>query len=138
MPYKDKEQGLKRRRELYVANSEKKQQFYQEHVEEFTTRNRKRYARNPDYFIVRNAQRRQELRELIQQQKIGRVCALCGIDDWRVLDFHHREQSMKEGGIGDAVSHNWSKERILGEIAKCDTLCANCHRILHWEQRYST
>src|SRR5258708_37932920 len=106
MPYKDKEQGRKRRRELYAADQEKKQQYYQEHVEEFTSRNRKRYARNPDYFIDRNAQRRQELREFFQQQKTGGEGGRGGINDWPCLVFHHQDKVMKEGEIVYAVSQN--------------------------------
>jgi len=79
----------------------------------------------------------QELREFLQQQKIGLACKRCGNSDFRVLDFHHLDKDGKEGSLGKAVSENWSKKRILQEIAKCEVLCANCHRILHWEERYS-
>jgi hypothetical protein len=124
MPYKDREKKRIRDR-----------RWYHEHPEQWEGRSRKQYEKNPEYYNDRNAQRRQMLRELIQQQKIGRKCVRCGIDDPRVLDFHHRDKSTKGGGIGNAVSQNWSAERILQEITKCDTLCANCHRILHLEER---
>ena len=57
----------------------------------------------------------------------------CGISDWRVIEFHHRDPSQKERAISDMMG--WSWEKIEKEIAKCDPLCANCHRILHYELR---
>jgi hypothetical protein len=42
----------------------------------------------------------------------------------------------KEFNIGDAAKNGFSRERILSEITKCTTLCANCHRILHWNKTY--
>ena len=30
------------------------------------------------------------------------------------------------------ASHGYSKKKIIKEIEKCDTLCANCHRIEHY------
>lgn len=45
------------------------------------------------------------------------------------MDFDHREAESKEQGICQMVRGGWSRERILAEIAKCDLVCANCHRI---------
>ena len=91
MPYKDREKKRIRDR-----------RWYREHPEQWEGRSRKQYEKNPEYYNERNTQRRQMLRKLIQQQKIGRMCDGCGIDDPRVLDLHHRDKSTKGGGIGNA------------------------------------
>jgi hypothetical protein len=60
-------------------------------------------------------------------------CDRCGSRDPRVLEFHHRNPSAKEATVGDLI--RWCRrEEIRAEIAKCDVLCANCHRIKHWEE----
>ena len=46
-----------------------------------------------------------------------------------VMDFDHRDPKLKEFNIGTAVSHGFAWERIEAEIAKCDLVCSNCHRI---------
>ena len=52
-------------------------------------------------------------------------CSDCGEDDPLVLEFDHRGD--KEFTIGRALrDRNW--EAILDEIAKCEVVCANCHR----------
>jgi hypothetical protein len=43
------------------------------------------------------------------------------------FEFHHREQYDKEFNVSDGKS--WAK--VIVELAKCDLLCANCHRIVH-------
>ena len=75
MPYKD--MNKKRARD---------NRWYHEHPEPGKAISRKQYVANPTYFNDRNTERRQMLRDLIQQQKVGRVCVRCGIDDPRVLD----------------------------------------------------
>ena len=45
-----------------------------------------------------------------------------------VMDFDHREGEVKTGNIS-VLAKQWSWERTLAEIAKCDIVCANCHRI---------
>ncbi len=58
-------------------------------------------------------------------------CSVCGFDKHpAALDFHHRDGEVKIGDIG-TMSRRATKVKLLAEIAKCDVLCANCHRILH-------
>ncbi len=98
----------------------------------------KQYYQNNSAHIKDYIRRReQEIQEFILQQKVGLFCKQCGNDDIRVLDFHHLNKSGKEVSIGRAAKLGWNKERILQEISKCEVLCSNCHRILHWEERQS-
>ena len=66
--------------------------------------------------------------------KKGLKCAKCGEGHPACLVFHHRDPKEKEFDIGDGF---WSKsvERVMNEIAKCDVLCANCHKKLHYDLR---
>ena len=54
----------------------------------------------------------------------------CGYDEWpEALDFDHREGEVKEFDISHASR---SRDAILNEMAKCDVVCANCHRHRTW------
>lgn len=97
--------------------------------------NKQYYQNNSAYFKENARKREQEIQKFIQQQKVGMFCQRCGNTDIRVLDFHHLDKSKKEMSISQIVYKGWGRERILQEIAKCEVLCANCHRILHWEER---
>ena len=55
-------------------------------------------------------------------------CEHCGINDPRVMDFDHLEQSTKTAEISYMIQRA-SIEALQAEIAKCQVLCANCHRI---------
>jgi hypothetical protein len=62
---------------------------------------------------------------------LGGRCTNCGFEGCpAVFDFHHRDPSEKEQGVGKLFSRSWS--RIKEEIDKCNLLCANCHREEHW------
>ena len=67
----------------------------------------------------------------------GRNCVECGERDVRVLEFDHRERSEKKSNISTLMSDVCSWDRILEEIALCDILCANCHRIKTHEENNS-
>lgn len=56
-------------------------------------------------------------------------CVDCGEVDPIVLEFDHLPEFEKRFEIGRAVTgstRSWAA--ILAEIAKCDVVCANCHR----------
>ena len=74
-------------------------------------------------------------RKKLDEYRGGLKCQQCGIDDHRVMEFHHRDPSKKDNSISSMLTHSW--KRIVREIEKCDVLCANCHRILHYEERES-
>jgi hypothetical protein len=52
-------------------------------------------------------------------------CADCGESDPLVLEFDHRGNKSFNIAKG-ARDRNW--QAVLDEIAKCDVVCANCHR----------
>jgi hypothetical protein len=83
---------------------------------------------------VRTHQFQQARRELINKIKMERGCAVCGYNAHAVaLDFDH---------VRGVKSFNVSQDpkvalnKLLAEIAKCDVVCANCHRIHTYEQRH--
>jgi hypothetical protein len=83
----------------------------------------------------RREQFRRSLRKRRRKRKIDLVaayggrCVDCGYANCpEALQFHHRDPSTKEFGLG---KFSGSLARLLEEAAKCDLLCANCHRIRH-------
>jgi hypothetical protein len=50
-----------------------------------------------------------------------------------VLDFDHLGE--KSYNVSDAIARVLSWARIELEIAKCEVVCANCHRIRTHERR---
>jgi excinuclease UvrABC ATPase subunit len=79
-------------------------------------------------------EKKRRLREWLRMYTLERKCVKCGYDKCvAALEFHHRDPATKKFTIAQAVSMGYSKNRIQQEIAKCDVLCANCHREHHWQ-----
>jgi hypothetical protein len=79
--------------------------------------------------------RRARLRTWLDEYKKGHHCVRCGFGDFRALEFHHPDRGDKENNVAEMVGEGWSVAAIQREIAKCVILCANCHLILHYEER---
>lgn len=68
-------------------------------------------------------------------------CQVCGYDKCAaVLDCHHRDPALKEFSIKAWMQvHAVSEENVQtlrNELQKCDILCSNCHRELHWYKNH--
>lgn len=46
------------------------------------------------------------------------------VDNAVVFDFDHRDPSMKDSNVSKTQI-----SKLVEEMAKCDLLCANCHRL---------
>ncbi len=101
-------------------------------------------SRRPEYVkaYVHNYRKtetgRRVLRESARQFRASRralldtlksaPCAACGESfPPIVMDFHHRDP--KEKLFNVSLFFRVNKEVLLAEVAKCDVVCANCHRI---------
>jgi hypothetical protein len=71
----------------------------------------------------------------IEVYKSEKGCVRCKTTDPRVLEFHHIDTKKKEFNIADYYYTQYSVEKLDKEIKKCLVICANCHRILHAEER---
>jgi hypothetical protein len=97
-------------------------------------RTRRWQLANPDKVRASQAAFRAKSRNLALGLKTA--CIECGETHPACLDFHHRDPAAKEGTVARLVAKNVKLERVKAEIEKCDVLCANCHRKLHWAETH--
>jgi hypothetical protein len=84
-----------------------------------------------------NTQTRQ--RRLERKQKAiaykGGKCEECQqVVHHAAFDFHHVDPTQKDKDLGLMMTH--SDTKLFEELDKCKLLCANCHRIFHFENGY--
>lgn len=77
---------------------------------------------------AQHAKRRAEHRALLRDAK-DRPCADCRVEfPHYVMEFDHRDGEDKVDAVSRLMTTAWTSA-LLAEIAKCDVVCANCHRI---------
>jgi len=81
-----------------------------------------------DYRIRNNKRFKSTLIAMVDALKT-KPCMDCGriFKPWQ-MDFDHRDSSTKRFSISKMVSRTFGIDSILEEIAKCDLVCACCHR----------
>lgn len=87
------------------------------------------YKNNKDAYVTRNSIRNRKVeaenRKFLLQYLCKNPCVDCGNPDIEVLQFDHRDSTLKTGAVSDLLTH--SRKRLEEEVAKCDIRCANCH-----------
>jgi hypothetical protein len=105
-------------------------------IDKIKIRQKQQRYRNNNREKVKEAEKLKRRKKLIWFNNIKSKlqCIKCGFSHIAALDFHHRVPSEKKFELANI----WGKTRkqILEELEKCDVLCANCHRILHYEEKH--
>lgn len=74
----------------------------------------------------RTQRHRRDVHVALTTYKAERGCADCPEADPVVLDFDHLSDKIMN--VSEMARRGFSLERIMAEVAKCEVVCANCHR----------
>lgn len=87
-------------------------------------------AEDKEKYKERNAKNRVTIRDkkrgIIIRWLLDHPCENCGESDIAVLEFAHVDRSTKHANVTELI--HYSEKRLLEEMEKCKSLCANCHR----------
>jgi hypothetical protein len=95
---------------------------------------RKDYISNYEERRKKINARRRELKKEWDEFKNTLACTACGFAHPAALDFHHENPKEKEHSVNQLISDGRFK-KAYEEIQKCTVLCANCHRIHHYDEK---
>ena len=79
-------------------------------------------------------ERKERIARWIKEYKVRKTCFDCGNADFRVLDFDHLPEFVKDFNIGQGMVDGKSLKSLQQEILKCQVVCSNCHRIRTYER----
>jgi hypothetical protein len=77
---------------------------------------------------------RKRTKSWLVEYRVSKGCKNCGEKHPACLDFHHINRNKHAANFSGLVNLGYGKARLIKEISKCDVLCSNCHRKLHWEE----
>lgn len=88
--------------------------------------------------LTRQRDRRNKIVAYIHGIKLNASCMDCKeFYPYYVFDFDHRPNEIKKFNISVDAKHH-TLEIVKQEIAKCDIVCSNCHRVRTWERLIKT
>lgn len=93
---------------------------------------REHYKRNKKYYKDKAKKRTnlllKEGHKIIAKYLLFHPCVDCGEKNILLLEFDHRDRSVKDNDVSRIIKSRGSIEKLIEEIQKCDIRCANCHR----------
>lgn len=91
-------------------------------------------AKQGSEYLAGIRESRRKKKEWLDALKVK--CARCPETHVSCLEFHHRNPAEKDFLLSVGVA-KFSLEKLQAEVEKCDVICANCHRKLHYEERHA-
>lgn len=96
---------------------------------------RKHYYANKQYYIEKAYRKRDNLRRWVYDLKNKTPCTDCGVQyPYYVTDFDHVGNDEKVNTVSKLINSG-STKKVKEEIAKCELVCSNCHRIRTYNRR---
>lgn len=96
---------------------------------------KERYEANKDYYKNKAKDYKKLLINTMRDKKLV-PCTDCWITyPYYVMDYDHLENKLFNIW---AVAQHTGMNKLLAEIAKCEVVCANCHRIRTFKRRISS
>lgn len=97
----------------------------------------KDHPHRKDQILKANNVTRLSNRAAVDAIKLERGCMDCGYNAHpAALEFDHLHSKVRN--IGLMRNGAWSLEAVMKEIAKCEVVCANCHRIRTETRRFNS
>lgn len=97
---------------------------------------RRHYAKNRKKVIACIQAYKAKKRAEWQAYKRTLKCVQCGASHPAIIDFHHVDRTDPKKQKVHKLICSGRFAAAYKEIEKCMVLCANCHRILHYEEKY--
>ena len=94
---------------------------------------RMHYERNKTKIINNAKAQKTTFRAKWMEFKQSARCVSCGFDHPAAIDFHHINPSPDDKKLFELLRRN-NYSAAMEEIKKCVPLCANCHRIHHYDE----
>lgn len=113
--------GLTTKRPTYTRTAQTHREYNKAH-----------YHKYKDKYKETSKKRVDKVRDYLRDYKLNNPCIKCGESHIACIDLHHIDPSTKEKNISDIVKCG-RIDNLVKELAKCVTLCSNCHRKLHYE-----
>jgi len=96
---------------------------------------KKYYEKNKAVCIERNRVQQEKYKQQWHDYKAKLACSNCGENHPATLDFHHVNRDDPNKKHVNTLIKNKCYAQAYKEIEeKCIVLCANCHRIHHYEE----
>lgn len=109
-------------------------EWYKINAEKMRAYRKKWYGENKGKQKALVLDRKRRLRKWLWEYKKTLKCKLCPEDHPACLDFHHQTDD-KLVDVANIESHGFGLKKLMAEISKCEVLCSNCHRKLHWSDK---
>ena len=95
---------------------------------------KKHYEGNKEKIIATSLENKKKARAEWQIFKGTLACQKCGQNHPATLDFHHTVRDKSNRKINQLTKAG-AYQQAKQELEKCTVLCANCHRIHHYNEK---